>query len=339
MKLSPVYITLLMMIYASDSFPSPHGQDAKDSKESSGIPVAVMEIQAHNCSPSLAMAVRDMLYHRLFESGIFILLEKEKTDIFLKESHLDQEECESLECLSRFGKKTAVKKVITGSLSRLHGYRVDLRIVDTGKGTVDLSMSHNSRGEAGLEHAVSRMVERAQLFYAGYTTVTGKINATLNTTFMYPVGELASLLDGGPGVSLDIRFNDIIRQRYPLIFSAGFFMPGSYYNSVDHFYMFPLTLAAGYPVQLSGTVRMTTEAGGGYLVSHVRYDTVEVRTHGNHEYSEGLFFNPMLTGRCSFEILLGHRWYLNIAPSYIIFFDSGKPWQLVSLNTGITMLF
>lgn len=338
-KLGPIYITLLMMLCASHVYPSQHGRQVKESKEKNGITLAVMEIQAHNCSPSLGMAVRDMLYHRLFESEMFILLEKEKTDIFFRVGDFNREDLSNPQSIARLGNQLAVKKIITGSLSRLDDYRIDLRIVDAGKGTVDLSISHNCRGEAHLEHAVSRLVERAKLFYAGYPTLTGRTNASINAAFLYPVGKMASFLYAGLGSSFIITLNDFILQRYPLIFSAGFFALRSYHNSVEHFYMIPITLSAGYPIRISQTVRMIAKAGCGYMASHVSYDDVEVRTHGNYQYNEGLFFNPMLTGRCSFEILLGHRWYLDITPAYMVFFDSGRAWQLVSLNTGITMLF
>ncbi len=338
-KLVPIYITLLMMLCASHVYPSQHGQKKKGSNGSDGITLAVMEIQAHNCSPSLSMAVRDMLYHRLFESQMFILLEKEKTDIFFRESDLNREDLSNPQSIARLGNHLAVKKVITGSLSRLDDYRIDIRIVDAGKGTVDLSISHNCNGEAHLEHAVSRLVEGVALFYSGYPTVTGIINATIDAAILYPVGEMSSLLYAGIGSSFDITVNDFILQRYPLIFSTGFYSLRSHHNSVERFYMVPVTLLAGYPLRISQTVHMTAKAGCGYMVSHVSYDNVEVRTHGNYQYSEGLFFNPIISGRCSFELLLGHRWYLDITPAYMIFFESGTAWQLASMNTGITMLF
>ncbi len=335
MRIFYIQLILLNAMYIVPSLMAETTQDRQDEK----ITIAVMHIQANNCPEALAMAVKDILSHKLFESGTFILLERSHVDTILRKHPESITGRTDPEGMAEIGRILSVQKVVTGSVTRLGKFRIDLRFIDTEKGTIDLSLSRKSSSTANFEHNIMRMVDRSRLYYNGHTRVTGRVNATLQGAFVYPLGVLSDGTDAGMGSSLEITFNDLLLNRYPLIASVGFYRLEPSLRSIDHFYMIPVSLLAGWPVALSRTTRVIPGAGFGYLISHVRHDTIEVRTYEKYRYSEGFYFNPMITARAGIEIMLGYRWYLAITPAYMLFFESGDTAQIAALHGGLTMLF
>ncbi|MFW5770351.1 MAG: CsgG/HfaB family protein [Spirochaetota bacterium] len=330
--------TQLILLNALCMVPSLTAEEIRE-RQNGKITIAVMHIQANNCSETLAMAVKDILSHKLFEAGTFILLERSHVDTLLQKHPESITGRTDPQGMAEIGKILSVQKVVTGSVTSLGKFRIDLRFIDSEKGTIDLSLSRNSRSTADFEHNITRMVDRSRLYYNGYTGVTGRFNVTLQGSFMSPLGVLADGTDSGMGSTMDITFNDFFLNRYPLIASMGFYSLKPSINSIDHFYMIPVSFTAGRPVALSPTTRIIPGAGFGYLISHVRHDTIEVRTYEKYRYSEGFYFNPMITARAGIEIMLGFRWYLAITPAYLLFFESGDTAQMAALHGGLTMLF
>jgi len=335
MRLIYIQLILLNAMYMVPSLMAEEAQGRQNEK----ITIAVMHIQANNCSEALAMAVKDILSHKLFESGTFILLERNHVNTILQKHPQSITGRTDPQGMAEIGKILSVQKVVTGSVTRMGKLRIDLRFIDTEKGTIDLSLSRKSSSTADFEHNLMRMVNRSRLYYNGYTGVTGRLNATLQGSFVYPLGVLTDGTDAGMGSTLDITFNDLLFNRYLLTASVGFYRLEPSICSIDHFYMIPVSFIAGWPVALSPTTRVIPGAGFGYLISHVRHDTIEVRTYEKYRYSEGFYFNPMITARAGIEIMLGYRWYLSITPAYILFFESGDTAQLAALHGGLTMLF
>jgi len=131
--------TQLILLNALCMMPSLTAEETLE-RPNGKITIAVMHIQANNCSETLAMAVKDILSHKLFEAGTFILLERSHVDTLLQKHPESITGRTDPQGMAEIGKILSVQKVVTGSVTSLGKFRIDLRFIDSEKGTIDLSL-------------------------------------------------------------------------------------------------------------------------------------------------------------------------------------------------------
>jgi hypothetical protein len=306
----------------------------------SGKPtIAVMNLQAGNCPPSIARGFTDMLGGKIFETGMFILLERSQVDVLLREQGLSEKSCDDSDCAVRMGRLLSVQKMVTGSVTRIGDYRIEVRIINVADSAVDLSVSSEAETEYDFTRTAERIVTRMKYFYTGMTHISGDFDVSASAMYLFPLGDFSHGASGGTGSRLCVALHELGGSRVSLMIVSGIYRFGSTLRSVDSIHMSPLELMAGYPFRVSDTLMVVPSIGGGYIISRVRYDRVEERTFGEYSYSTAYFYDPVMEARCAFEISLGGRWRLITGPAVTLFFERGRTGSWISAEGGIKMLF
>ncbi len=308
--------------------------------ESSAKPaIAILDLEAINCSPVAARIITDMLGGKIFESGMFILLERSQMNIIMKERGMTGKTCSDSVCAANMGEILSVQKMVMGSVSRMEKYRIEVRIINVSDNTVDLTISSQAGSEKDFDRALDRIVSRIKYFYSGSPGISGNFDITLSGAFLHPMGDLSHGASDGVGTRLNLEFNEPGELRLCIILSTGAFYLSSKLRSVESIYMAPLELTGGYPCYPSENLKILLSAGGGYIFSRIRYDRVEERTGGAYYYRTGCFYNPVFTMRADASILLGKRWFLVLSPVYTLIFERERLGQLLSAECGLKILF
>lgn len=334
MKKRLLIVSMLILALEIQALASP----MQEKNEPQKLTVAIMSLQANDCSPALARGVTDMLAGRVFDTGIFILLERSQMDLILKEQGLSEKGCNTSSCAIQMGKLLSVQKMMMGSVSKLGEYRIELRIVDVSKSSVDISFSGIAADEKKFEYVVGRLVSRTKNYYLGIADITGKYDILLTGAFLYPMGSFAHGAGIGGGSNLYFSWNELNNSRFKLELFSGFYYFRSDLDSIDNIFIVPVELLAGYPFRISENMTLNALAGGGYMLSRVSYDRIQERT-GAYHYKTGYFYNPVLTVKPELTILLISRWNLVISPSYSIFFERSRIGHLLSAECGVKISF
>jgi formylglycine-generating enzyme required for sulfatase activity len=99
--------------------------------------VAVMDLTPQDAKPAEALAITNQLRSQLLKTGKFTLVDRSQMDAILKEQALQQSGCTSDECAVQVGKLLGVRKIVTGSVTKLSEqlWQVSLLMLDveTGK--------------------------------------------------------------------------------------------------------------------------------------------------------------------------------------------------------------
>ncbi len=299
------------------------------------IHVAVMNFHANNCDPSLARAVSEMIAGKIFHSGQFVLLERTRMD-FIAESHgrLDSE-CADSECVSEFGKMLDVEKMVSGSLSRLGKFRIEVRIIDVATGGIDMHLSGEAEREELFEESIEAIVHNIGNYYSGNSFIKGDFELTLSGAACRALGDFSRGIGNGYGLEVSGQTNRIIANRVSVILSAGLyeFKPRS--DSIYCLYMAPISIGMGYPIRVLPAVTIMPLVSGGYAVFRMRYDPVVYRPAGDFEYQRESYFDPLLSMRIIADIHVFHRWHLSMAPTYSMFFEHGRRGHFSGLLVGV----
>ena len=94
--------------------------------------VAVMDLTPQAARPEEALAITNQLRTQLLKTGKFTLVDRSQMESILKEQALQQTGCTSDECAVQVGKILGVRKIISGSVTKLsdHVWQVSLLMLD-----------------------------------------------------------------------------------------------------------------------------------------------------------------------------------------------------------------
>lgn len=327
------FIFILMLLFL------PIALYAKEKKPAEKLTIAIMQYSATGCSESLGFAMTDMVSGELFKADYFILLERGRMDIVLRESGLPLPGLEDAQQIATIGKRLAVKKVVSGSIIKLgRGFRIETRVTDVNTGNIDLSLTRKALSESGLEETAYKIARDIERHYRGYGRLTGICDLSLTASALFGFGDLTEGADFGYGCRLNFYINSPFRWPIQIIISPGFFSLVPKLNSIDWMMYMPVELYISYPFRINRNLFLIPSIGGGYLLSWISYDKVEERTTP-YIYKTEFFYNPLLSLRLEIDILLIDRWYLAIIPAYTVFFESQRTGHLLDIALGIKVLF
>ena len=117
---------------------------------SQDITIAVLEFEGQGVSQSETKTLTDRLRDEMFNTGVFIVLERGKMDEVLKEQGFQQTGCVTSECAVEVGNMLGVQQMIGGSIGKVGNiYTVSARVIDVGTGEVLKSANYDLIG--GIE--------------------------------------------------------------------------------------------------------------------------------------------------------------------------------------------
>jgi Curli production assembly/transport component CsgG len=101
------------------------------------ISLAVLDLDAEGISESEGRIISERLRSSLFESGKYIVLERDKMDEILKEQGFQQSGCTSDECVVEIGKLIGMQQMVAGSIGKIGNlYTFNVRMIDVQSGRV-----------------------------------------------------------------------------------------------------------------------------------------------------------------------------------------------------------
>jgi hypothetical protein len=289
-----------------------------EEQERQRISVACLAIKPINCSPDIAVAVEEMLMGKLFETNLFILMEKAQVERIAARQGLANFDITDNEQLVRLGRQLKVDKVVAGSISRIDGYRLDIRTIDTAKGTVDISNTTEVDNERAIEKGVARTVETFERFYLGFDKISGNFDMSLSPSLFIPHMKLNDGILYGRGAQLVSSLNNVLFENVSLQFSAGAYNCVTREKRVEAASFYPFEFGAAYSYRFTKTLTMRTGISAGLLVSQLNYDTDGYMTNGSYQYEKGTFSNFMISFRSEFSFFIHNRWFLVISPEYVL---------------------
>ena len=81
--------------------------------------IAILDLQAQGVSDITAKTVSDLLRTELFNTKLFIVVERQQMDSVLKEQGFQQSGCTETECAIQVGKLLSARKMLIGSVNKL----------------------------------------------------------------------------------------------------------------------------------------------------------------------------------------------------------------------------
>ena len=114
------------------------------------ITIAVLDFDGDGVSQSETRTLTNRLRDEMFNTGIYIVLERGKMDEVLKEQGFQQTGCVTSECAVEVGNMLGVQQMIGGSIGKVGNiYTVSARIIDVQTGEVLKSANYDHIGDIG----------------------------------------------------------------------------------------------------------------------------------------------------------------------------------------------
>ena len=133
------------------SFVSFGGVQARDR-----IKLAVMDFHEKNTSPENAEAVTDLLRTALFNTGRFVVIERDRIQQIIEEQKFQSTGYTDMDQAVEIGRLLNVQKIMVGTVNKLGDtFVINTRMVDVMSGVVDVAVSKKSTGgESNLPDAI-----------------------------------------------------------------------------------------------------------------------------------------------------------------------------------------
>ncbi len=303
------------------------------------IRVAVMKITSNNCDESTGRFVEDTLSGALFSTKLFTLLEKSQMDRIARTHGFEDFDGNDTKQVAVLGKILSVDKIIVGSVNKFGKFKIEIRSIDVVKASVDYTATEDASELKNIENAVSSIALRIERYYSGYYNLTEKFDMGLTFKNFIPLGDFTSGTDIGYGGVLYFTFNKLFGLNFQILVFIGAEAFTPKLVSIKSIVIIPLEVHLGYQFNLTKNINMIPSIGVGYLFTIMNYDKVGERASGEYQYKVDFFYNPVISARIEFDILLFDRWYLVVAPGYSLFFESKKTGQYIGIELGFRMLF
>lgn len=112
--------------------------------------IALLEFEGKGVSQSETSTLTDRLRDEIFNTGIYIVLERGEMDEVLKEQGFQQTGCVTSECAVQVGNMLGVQQMIGGSIGKVGNiYTVSARVIDVGTGEVLKLANYDHIGDIG----------------------------------------------------------------------------------------------------------------------------------------------------------------------------------------------
>lgn len=254
-----VTITLVLSFLLVALVPLQAADEAKTKK----VNIALLDFTANNTTKANAAIIRNKIEVALDATKTFTLVERRNIDLILKEQGFQQTGCTDQECAVQLGKLLSAQYVAVGTVDKLAGYTVTLKIVSVGEGSVKFAHSESAATEADLPVAIHALAERASRAFGGsFFSMRDKKKGHFITNFIVapPLGKMASRMDMGWGGSIGMQYRD-----YVVIGIEGAAMQfnskavkGGYYITM------PLYATLGVNLKLKDFVAIIPYVSGGF---------------------------------------------------------------------------
>jgi len=110
--------------------------------------LAMIDLTGNNLNDGTASAISNRLFHELFKTGFYVLLEREEIDEILREQAFQQSGCVSSECLVEIGRLLNVELMLGGTVSKIENfYMIDVRLIDVETGKILLTTNEDFTGD------------------------------------------------------------------------------------------------------------------------------------------------------------------------------------------------
>jgi TolB-like protein len=114
------------------------------------ITIAVLDFDGDGVSQSETRTLTNRLRDEIFNTGIYIVLERGNMDEVLKEQGFQQTGCVTSECVVEVGNMLGVQQMIGGSIGKVGSiYTVSARVIDVQTGEVLKSANYDHIGDIG----------------------------------------------------------------------------------------------------------------------------------------------------------------------------------------------
>jgi TolB-like protein len=123
------------------------------------ITVAVLDFEPKNIERESAEAITDLLRTELFNTGRFMVVERQKIQKILEEQKFQMSGLTDTDQAAQIGRLLNVKKIMIGSITRLGNTQIlNTRILDVQSGVVELAEAVECKGdEENLPAAVTEL--------------------------------------------------------------------------------------------------------------------------------------------------------------------------------------
>lgn len=304
------------------------------------ISMAVFRVQANNCAPSIGSAVEELAVADLYSTSLFIMSEKSQMDRIARRNGFAEFDLTDNAMAAKLGQLLNVQKIVVGSVSRIDGYKLTLRSIDSTSGTVDVLASASAGSDKDLEPAVAKAVRTIERHYLGYGGVTGICDITLSAAVLYPTGIIA---DGGAGTaigsSLSASFNDIFHDGFFLAPAAAWYRSSTTETEVRSLSLLTGEAFAGWKFELTNTLSISPSLGAGVLCSFTNHSRDGITYNGYYHYSRDTFYNFITTAKADISFFIYGRWALTISPFLSYVPDAAGASVLPGLSLGARFLF
>lgn len=221
------------------------------------IRLAVLDITAAGLPAYYAGAVRDRIEVALYKSEKIDLLERDKVQLVLKEQNLAATACRDEGCAVRLGRFLSATHVIVGSVTRLDGYTVTVRVVDVARGKIVYADAEKTLKRDDLTGASASLAARViarleKITLEKSTAVSRPFNLSLSVGPVLPQGDLTAIAGLGWSVSFTGTIENVYMDNLFLGIKTGYYrLSGK--DDVGSISLLPLTGMVGYKISLSNT--------------------------------------------------------------------------------------
>jgi len=158
-----IVLSALMMILAEPGF-----AQAKNPR------IAILEFTANNTTKAFEAMIRNKMEVALFQTKAFTIVERKQINLVLREQGLQMTMCSDTDCAVQVGKLVSAEYVAVGSIDRLNGYTITLKIISVKKGTVKFGHSEAAKNDNDVQYAVNAIAEIAAKEMTGTEVVLNK---------------------------------------------------------------------------------------------------------------------------------------------------------------------
>ncbi len=110
--------------------------------------IAILNLEGRGISADETATLTDRLRGHLVNTGVFIVVDRDKTEAALQEIGFQQSGCVSTVCAVQVGKMLTVQKMVTGSIGMLKKtYAINISMIDVESGRIERSFDRNYEGE------------------------------------------------------------------------------------------------------------------------------------------------------------------------------------------------
>jgi len=300
------------------------------------ISIAIVDFRANNTDESLGGACADMLAEKLFSSKLFILMEKSQMDKIARQNGFYEFNSTDPEQIKKLGRILKVEKLITGSITYLDTYIINVKVFDALTGEIDFTAEERVGSAGKIDDAVAGMALGVERHYLGYYNLSGDFDLSAEFLYIIPFGSMADAVGSGIGGQVFITFNSPLGLAADLQLMTGYYSFTPACDEIEKYNVVPVFFNCAYRLSPARNIRFIPGLGAGYIFTFLSADTDGT---GMYDYRRKFHYNPALTARGEFDIFLADRWYVTVTPQYNIFFVTGDTGQFFSVTLGLRMLF